>query len=92
MPVQFLTKAERERLQSFPEQITTDEIIIFFTLSDKDLTLVKKRSGDHNLLGFALQLGTLRYLSFIPDDFPQLPLKVIEYVAQQLNISADAIA
>ena len=66
MPGQFLTKVERERLQSFPEQITPDEIIIFFTLSDQDLALVKKRSGDHNLLGFALQLGTLRYLSFIP--------------------------
>ncbi|MBE9045304.1 Tn3 family transposase [Pleurocapsales cyanobacterium LEGE 10410] len=92
MPGQFLTKAERERLQSFPEQITPDEIIIFFTLSDKDLTLVKKRSGDHNLLGFALQLGTLRYLSFIPDNFPQLPPKVIEYVAQQLKVQADAIA
>jgi len=92
MPGQFLTKAERERLQSFPEQITTDEMIIFFTLSDQDLTLVKKRSGDHNLLGFALQLGTLRYLSFIPDDFPQLPLKVVEYVAQQLNISPKVIA
>jgi hypothetical protein len=77
MPRQFLTKVERERLQSFPEQITTDEIIIFFTLSNKDLTLVKKRSGDHNLLGFALQLGTLRYLSFIPDNFPKLPLQAV---------------
>ncbi len=64
----------------------------FFTLSDKDLTLVKKRSGDHNLLGFALQLGTLRYLSFIPDNFPQLPLQVVEYVAQQLKVSPKAIA
>ncbi len=64
MPGQFLSQVERERLQSFPEEITPNEVIIFFTLSDKDLTLVKKRSGDHNLLGFALQLGTLRYLSF----------------------------
>ncbi len=92
MPGQFLTRAERERLQSFPSEITPNEIITFFTLSDKDLTLVKKRSGDHNLLGFALQLGTLRYLSFIPDDFPQLPLKVVEYVAQQLKVSRLAIA
>lgn len=83
MPGQFLSQVERERLQSFPSEITANEIITFFTLSDKDLTLVKKRSGDHNLLGFALQLGTLRYLSFIPDNFPQLPSVVVEYVAQQ---------
>jgi TnpA family transposase len=87
MSGQFLSQVERERLQSFPDEITQYEIITFFTLSDKDLALVKKRSGDHNLLGFALQLGTLRYLSFIPDNFPKLPSVVIEYVAQQLEVS-----
>ena len=92
MPGQFLTRVERERLQSFPLEIATNEIITFFTLSDKDLTLVKKRSGDHNLLGFALQLGTLRYLSFIPDNFPKLPSVVIEYVAQQLEVSPTVLA
>jgi hypothetical protein len=42
-------------------------------------------------LGFALQLGTLKYLSFIPDNFPQLPLQVIEYVAQQLEVSSKVL-
>jgi TnpA family transposase len=92
MSGQFLSQVERERLQSFPDEITQYEIITFFTLSDKDLALVKKRSGDHNLLGFALQLGTLRYLSFIPDNFPKLPSVVIEYVAQQLEVSPTVLA
>ncbi len=92
MPGQFLSQAEREQLQSFPEEITFQELITFFTLSDKDLTQVKKRSGDHNLLGFALQLGTLRYLSFIPDDFPQLPEAVVNYVAEQLNIAPSVLS
>ena len=91
MPGQFLSQAERERLQSFPDAITPNEVITFFTLSDQDLILVKKRSGHHNLLGFALQLGTLRYLSFIPDNFPQLPPTVVEYVAQQLEISPSVL-
>ena len=38
MPGQFLSQVERERLQSFPDEITPNEIIIFFTLSNKDLT------------------------------------------------------
>ena len=92
MPVQFLSEAERERLQSFPSEITFNELITFFTLNQKDLNLTKKRSGDHNLLGFALQLGTLRFLGFIPDNFPHLPLDVIEYVAQQLNVSASVLS
>ena len=91
MPGQFLSRAERERLQSFPLEITPHELSTFFTLSDKDLILVKKRSGDHNLLGFALQLGTLRYLSFIPDNFLQLPSTVVEYVAQQLKVSPSVL-
>ncbi|NET62067.1 MAG: Tn3 family transposase [Symploca sp. SIO2E6] len=92
MPVQFLSQAERERLQSFPDEITPNELITFFTLSEQDLTLVKKRSGDHNILGFALQLGTLRYLSFIPDNFPKLPSVVVNYVAEQLNISPSVLS
>ncbi len=92
MPVQFLSQVERERLQSFPEEITFNELITFFTLSQKDLNLTKKRSGDHNLLGFALQLGTLKFLGFIPDNFPQLPSNIIEYVAQQLQVSASVLS
>ncbi len=92
MPVQFLSQVERERLQSFPDEITFNELITFFTLSQKDLNLTKKRSGDHNLLGFALQLGTLRFLGFIPDNFPRLPSDVVEYVAQQLNVSASVLS
>lgn len=33
MPGQFLTKAEREQLSSFPPHPTEDEIITFFTLT-----------------------------------------------------------
>ena len=91
MPGQFLSIAERERLQSFPTEVTSQEIITFFTLSNLDLTQVKKRSGDHNRLGFALQLGTLRYLGFIPDNFPQLPSTVVEYVAEQLKVSPSVL-
>ena len=92
MPGQFLSQVERERLQSFPDEITFNELITFFTLSQKDLNLTKKRSGDHNLLGFALQLGTLKFLGFIPDNFPHLPSDVVEYVAQQLNVSVSVLS
>ena len=60
MPGQFLSQVERERLQSLPDEITPNEVIIFFTLSDKDLTLVKKR-----ILGFAMQLGTLLTINYL---------------------------
>ena len=91
MPRQFLTLAEREQLSSFPPSPTEDEIITFFTLSTKDLNLINKRNGDYNRLGFALQLGTLRYLGFIPDLLHNAPLNIVEYLAHQLQVSSSCI-
>jgi hypothetical protein len=87
MPGQFLTKAEREQLSTFPSSPTEDNIITFFTLSPQELTLVKKRNGELNRLVFAIQLGALRYLGFVPDDLGKTPKIIVEYVASQLNVN-----
>lgn len=92
MPGQFFTKAERERLQSFPAEIAPEDVITFFTLSPDDQAKVQKRTGDHNLLGFALQLGTLRYLGFVPDNLTHVPKAVVDYVAHQLKVAPDVLS
>ncbi len=86
MPGQFFTLAERQQLQSFPASPTEDDIITFFNLSKSELALVKKRSGHLNRLVFAIQLGALRYLGFIPDDFVKTPSSIVDYLACQLNL------
>ena len=40
---------------------------------------------DAGRLGFALQLGTLRYLGFCPDDLAAAPAEVVRFLADQLN-------
>ncbi len=92
MPGQFLTKAEREQLSSFPPYPTEDEIITFFTLTAPDLSLINKRSGDYNRLGFALQLGTLRYLGFVPDALQNAPFAIVDYLAQQLQVNSSRLS
>ena len=87
MPGQFLTKAERKNLQSFPLSPTDSDIITFFTLSAEDLALIKQRSGDYNRLGFALQLGALRYLGFVPDNLKSAPNPIVNYLARQLQVN-----
>lgn len=63
-----LSHRRRARLDEFPQTIADDDLIAYFTLSPADLALVPTRTGEHDRLGFALQLGALRYLGFCPAD------------------------
>jgi TnpA family transposase len=85
MPVQFLSEAEHKSLNRFPSEISSEDLNRFFLLSDRELTILKQLRAEHNRLGFALQLCCLRYLGFFPEEF-QLPERVIDYVAQQLQL------
>jgi hypothetical protein len=58
----FLSVAERERWQRFPETIPQDDLAIYFLLSDDDTREVNRQREPFNRLGYALQLCTLRYL------------------------------
>jgi hypothetical protein len=92
MPGQFLTLAEREQLSSFPPSPTEDDIITFFALSQKEIALVNQRSGELNRLVFAIQLGALRYLGFVPDDLGKTPSVIVEYLSGQLNLNPKGLS
>jgi hypothetical protein len=60
---------ELERLRSFPE-INREELIRFFTLTAADVEFVDpgRGRGPGDRLGLAVQLCTLPWLGFVPDD------------------------
>ena len=60
MPIGFLTAAERDRLNRFPAQISEDDLLAFFQLSEADHTAINQQREDHTRLGCALQLCALR--------------------------------
>jgi TnpA family transposase len=88
----FLSAAERERWQRFPETIPQDDLAVYFLLSDDNAHEVNRQREPFNRLGYALQLCTLRYLGFVPTDFTATPEVVVTFVAEQLGIAPRVLA
>lgn len=86
MPSRFLINAERERLESFPKEIGDIDKTAFFTLTEGDLEIIKRRTGEENRFGFAILLCCLRFLGFIPIDLSTIPNEVFEYLAGQIEL------
>ncbi len=87
MPVDFLSTAERDRWQHFPDVIPHEDLIAFFWLSEEESREVHRQREPQNRLGYALQLCTLRYLGFVPDDLQATPPEVVTFVAEQLAVT-----
>ncbi|WP_331728433.1 DUF4158 domain-containing protein (plasmid) [Streptomyces atratus] len=87
MPVEFLSDDQAASYGKFNEEPTRPELERFFYLDDEDRKLIAKRRGDHNRLGFALQMCTVRFIGrCLPDDPLDVPWVVIEHIAEQLGI------
>jgi hypothetical protein len=91
VPSGFLTATERERLNRFPDEIPYADLSAYFTLSDRDIQASQRPRGDHNRLGFALQLCALRYLGFVPDDLSTTPPAAVHFIAGQLDLAPAVI-
>ena len=91
MPTRFLSDAEIERLEGFPEAIDERDLARYFRLDAEDLAFVRRQHGPAGQLGIALQLCALRWLGFIPEDLAAAPPEAIAALADVLDVPPRAI-
>lgn len=87
MPRSFLTSAQIEELQNFPEAIDYNSLVTYFTLTKSDVDVVPIKSSKNNRLAFAIQLCALRYMGFFPKNIPGAPSGVVTFLSTQLGLS-----
>ena len=86
MPDQELAEIDTT-IGRFSRVPTLAELERFAFLTDTDRALTGKRRGEHNRLGFALQLVTVRLIGSFLEDPLDVPTAVVDFVAHQLEVA-----
>jgi len=83
MPVVFLSDLEAAPYGRYSGSVPQADLERFFYLDDAGQALVAGLRGDHNRLGFSVQLTTARYIGrFLADPLEGVPAEVIESAAK----------
>jgi hypothetical protein len=91
MAVDFLTAEQKAQYGQFSGDPNEVQLTRYFHLNETDLAFISDRRGDHNKLGFALQLTSVRFLGTFLSDVTQVPANVRDFVARQLSMGDGSV-
>jgi len=88
----MFSREQYEQWRSFPE-ISRDELFRYFTLTSADVAFVDPGAGrgPADRLGLSVQLSTLPWLGFVPDDVASAPPAAVARLAEQLGLDPGAL-
>ncbi|MGM0867601.1 MAG: Tn3 family transposase [Bacillota bacterium] len=84
---ELLTPDQRKDFLTIPLTLSNWEVAYRYTLTQNDIEVIRRRRRDHNRLGFAIQICLFRYPGWSLSDIKNIPDKVINYIAKQLQIN-----
>lgn len=88
MPTRHLSDEQRQRYASFAADPSPEELARYFHLDRTDREVTDGLRGDHNRLGFALMLGSARFLGIFPGVDLAIPSSVTAFLVGQLGLKA----
>nr|WP_237533060.1 DUF4158 domain-containing protein [Streptomyces sp. SID685] len=92
VPTNFLSEEQRKRFGRFTEEPDEGQLAGSFLMDQTARRRAMAAKGARNRLGWALQLGTVRYLRTFLDNPEEVPAIVVDYVAEQLGLQAGDLA
>jgi TnpA family transposase len=83
MPTRHLSDEQRQRYATFAAVPSPDQLSRYFHLDGGDREIIEGLRGDHNRLGFALMLGSARFLGAFPSADCDIPQPVTAFLVNQ---------
>jgi hypothetical protein len=86
MPTRHLSDEQRQRYANFAAAPSADQLARYFHLDRSDREVTDGLRGDHNRLGFALMLGSARFIGVFPGADVEIPDSVTAFLVDQLGL------